>query len=1543
MRFLPLILVSVLIALLASELAAAATPSGTEIPSFEVEGYQQDFGSSAETAERNLAIQQRGAGLVNALATVQGKDYAGLWFDNEAGEFVVPLVDAEKQDLVHDVLVGTNVDANARIEPAQYTWEELEATQEHLDEEFKPFFKEGLVQTSLDPRANAVIVSLADGASKAQIEELDRSAQGASAKVEVRRVSAEHVKVANTSCQTEFRRCDSPLRGGVGLKKGGAWGPECTAAFKAVGKTFGNRFMLTAGHCIVLTGIQKWYAELLNNEYREVGLAQGVTYPGGDWAALNANGSYWDTNPWPSQVAFWDHGAAAQETAITAESASYIGQYVCHAGFTTGGHCGSVVKLNVTAEGSGGLQYHLAMHGPTCIDEGDSGGAVFAGNVALGIVSARVLPAQGCGADYGLYAEIAEVTDALAVTVGPRLGAPPYAETEEPTGVNGTGVTFNGIVNPHGIASNYHFQWGTTSAYGNATQLWGAGSGWQTIPVSGPYYSQLEPLTTYHYRIVAQNAAGTSYGVEEEVTTPSAPPIVVTEPATSVEQREVTLRGSVNPRGASTNYNFEYGPTTAYGTSVPIPSENVGEGRVAVAKSQLVKSLQPGETYHYRIKATNSFGETSYGADQQFTMKPAPPDVTTAPASTVTETSATLNGTVNPNGLETTYFFEYGPAESYGTKTPEVNMGTGTKFVAKNSALEGLAQSVTAFHYRVGATNSLGTTYGLDRTFNPGWKSQTVSPPAGAKGGSLPSVSCPAAGVCTAVGSYINSLGVTVTLAERWNGSSWTVQSTPNPAGAKGSVLKSVSCTSSTACTAVGYYVNSGGTNVPLAERWNGTSWSIQSTPSIEGAKESYFQSVSCTSATSCIAVGYYQNPSSYYSAVVASWNGTSWALQSAPSPEGSISAFLHAVSCTSATNCVAVGVQWGQFTESLPLAEHWNGTKWEVRATPNPEGSSFSFLQGLSCSSAAACTAVGGYYDKSETLVSHAVRWNGTSWTTQTTPSPEGAKGTELIGVSCPSAAVCLATGYFKDSSGTKVTLAERWNGTAWEAHTPQNPEGTKASQLMGISCIASTSCQTSGYWENSSGVKAALAQSYSRPLVPTAVTKPATSISQSGATLNGLANPNGATTKYFFEYGPTVSYGSKTAEVSVGSGMTAVAATAEISGLTSGNTYHYRTVATNSAGSSTGVDQEVKTTTPSWAIQTALSPEGAKGTVLKGVSCTSSTACTAVGYYVNSAGTLMALAERWNGTSWSIQSTPSIGGAKETTLSGVSCTSTTHCVAVGQYQDASSTYVALVMSWNGTNWTVQSAPSPAGSISTFLYRVSCTSTTNCVAVGTHWGQFTESLPLAEHWNGTKWEVRATPNPAGSSFTFLQGLSCSSAEACTAVGAYFDGSGTLRSLAERWNGTTWTIQTTPSPEGAKETEFIGVSCPSATTCLATGFFKNSSGTKVTLAERWNGTSWEVHSTPNPGGATEAFLKGISCTSSASCTAVGSFKNSSGVSVTLAEYWNGTKWEIGSTPNPEGAKGNSLPAVSCLAGSCEAVGSFQNAAGTTLPLAMGMK
>jgi DNA-binding beta-propeller fold protein YncE len=198
-----------------------------------------------------------------------------------------------------------------------------------------------------------------------------------------------------------------------------------------------------------------------------------------------------------------------------------------------------------------------------------------------------------------------------------------------------------------------------------------------------------------------------------------SPPHVyaISEAATSVTSTNATLNGTVNPESTASHYYFEIGPTTSYGTRTTEVS--AGSGTSNVAAKQAVCGLAASTTYHFRVAATNSTG-TTYGEDKTLTTAASGgsgcPTATTEAASSVTKTEATLNGTVNPDGLETKYFFEYGTSSSYGKSTSEASAGSGTGNVKVSQAITGLTKA-TEYHFRLVAVNSTGATYGADKTF----------------------------------------------------------------------------------------------------------------------------------------------------------------------------------------------------------------------------------------------------------------------------------------------------------------------------------------------------------------------------------------------------------------------------------------------------------------------------------------------------------------------------------------------------------------------------------------------------------------------------------------------------------------------------------------------------------------------------------------------------------------------------------------------------------------------------------------------------------
>jgi hypothetical protein len=344
----------------------------------------------------------------------------------------------------------------------------------------------------------------------------------------------------------------------------------------------------------------------------------------------------------------------------------------------------------------------------------------------------------------------------------------------------------------------------------------------------------------------------------------------------------------------------------------------------------------------------------------------------------------------------------------------------------------------------------------------------------------------------------------------------------------------------------------------------------------------------------------------------------------------------------------------------------------------------------------------------------------------------------------------------------------------------------------------------------------------------------------------------------------------------------------------------------------------------------------QGTRSNSLYGVSCTSSSLCTAVGYYETSSRPFIAqtLIESWNGTSWSIVSSPNEGTGNNS-LYGVSCVSSSSCTGVGDYVNSSGINQTLIESWNGTKWSIVSSPSKKTSTSALnngLKGVSCASSSLCTAVGYYDNSSGIHQTLIESWNGTKWSIVSSPSKKTSTSALnngLSGVSCASSSLCTAVGYYDNSTGTQLTLAESWNGTKWSIVSSPSKKtstSALNNGFSGVSCASSSLCTAVGGYVNSSGTVLTLAESWNGTKWSIVSSPNKATSNND-LQGVSCTSSSSCTAVGNYGSSSTPTQALIESWNGTKWSTVTSPN-EGT-GDYLYGVSCVSSSsCTAVGQY---------------
>jgi hypothetical protein len=207
-------------------------------------------------------------------------------------------------------------------------------------------------------------------------------------------------------------------------------------------------------------------------------------------------------------------------------------------------------------------------------------------------------------------------------------------------------------------------------------------------------------------------------------------------------------------------------------------------------------------------------------------------------------------------------------------------------------------------------------------------------------------------------------------LAEQWNGKSWTILPTPNPAKAVQSFLNGVSCTAPSACTAIGEQHSAAGIVHTLAERWNGTTWRIQPTPNPPGVQFASLASVSCTSGSACLATG-----GSDSGTLAERWNGTAWRIQPTPNPPGGQNIFLASVACPAPSACTAFGFDETSSGQHLTLAERWNGRTWRIQPTPAIVAADIG-LPAVACPTLSACVAVAGYTNNGPNLTL-AELWN--------------------------------------------------------------------------------------------------------------------------------------------------------------------------------------------------------------------------------------------------------------------------------------------------------------------------------------------------------------------------------------------------------------------------------------------------------------------------------------------------------------------------------------------------------------------------------------
>jgi hypothetical protein len=683
----------------------------------------------------------------------------------------------------------------------------------------------------------------------------------------------------------------------------------------------------------------------------------------------------------------------------------------------------------------------------------------------------------------------------------------------------------------------------------------------------------------------------------------------------------------------------------------------------------------------------------------------------------------------------------------------------------------------------------------------PGFSSGIVPPARAGLGG----ISCPEASFCVAVGSFADPLGHLHSLAEEWNGRTWRVMPGVKGSGlgdvsctsirfcmALGSpiqrwdgrtwtavrtpphlaAMSGISCMRASFCMAVGS--NGKGTACMTGAVWRGTAWRSMTIPFVCIGNEGLGR-VSCASASDCIAVGAQDADEHLFQNLAFGWNGKKW--QELDVPPGGPDSGLSGVSCPATSFCMAVGDQEDTFN----LAVAWDGTTWRsLNPPPGPDGSA---LTGVSCTSADRCVAVGG---------DQAMTWNGTTWTDLTITQPGGSS---LGSVSCWRPTTCMAAGSYSTIAGAQLTLAEQWHGSTWQAVPTPSP-GDEQEGLSGISCPSTADCMAVGTFINSSDTQATLAEQWNGRAWQVLATQ------DPGTDENALTAVSCPAARHCMAVGYYDAAGDHQALAEQWNGSTWTKLTVPHNGMLTGVSCPAAgdcvAVGTYIQG---GAPQALTVTWDgsTWTVQASPSPGGSP-TEFNAISCPSPARCIAVGDYNFGEGQLP-LTALWNGTAWTTLTTSAPGGlaGSDNSLTSVSCSRPSNCMAVGRTFHLPGLPFhaqALAESWNGNHWTVRPTPRLKIKLKVHLDAVSCAAPARCRATGGYLTSSGSGFVLAEAWNGATWrrlQLIHDPSPA---FNNLYAISCPAPRHCIAVG----GTEIQRTLAYLWNGTRWRPLHTPSP-----------------------------------------------------------------------------------------------------------------------------------------------
>ncbi|MBX3131583.1 MAG: hypothetical protein KF718_33005 [Polyangiaceae bacterium] len=920
------------------------------------------------------------------------------------------------------------------------------------------------------------------------------------------------------------------------------------------------------------------------------------------------------------------------------------------------------------------------------------------GGSALGSGTSSVAFSQGITglAPGTLYYFCAITQNSVGTAFGAVLSftttSPPTVSTLAATPVTAFTATLNGSTNPHGFASTGWFRYSTTSpgtcndSFGIRAPASGGtalGSGNIAVGHSQPI-TGLTPGTTYYFCAIASSAIGTGFGQVLSFTTPASQPVVTTVSVTDVSGTSATLNGSANPHSSATTGWFRYStanPGTCndtFGTRAPVTGGTaLGSGSTPVAYATTVSGLTTGVTYYFCAIAENSVG-VGFGAVLSFNT--AAPSVTTQPATAVSSTGATLNGSGNPNGTASTGWFRYSATnpgtcnDTFGTRAPATGgtaLGAGSVAVAYAQTLSGLASSTT-YYYCAIASSAAGLGYGAVLSFTTTGAPTVVTQPATAvsstgatlNGSANPNLSATTGWfryATTSPGTCNDTFG---TRAPSSGGAALGAGSAPvdysqtvtglsagatyyycavasNALGVRfGAVLSFTTPAAPTVTTLAATGVSSSGATLNGSANprlSDATGWFRYATTSPGACNDTFGIRVPAGGGTALgagsSAVPYSEPLTSltagttyYYCAIASNAVGTSF---------GAVLSFTTPAAPVVVTQPATVVSSNGATLNGSANPSGTASTGWFRYATTNPGTCNDTFgtrapaAGGTALGSGSAAVA----YSQALTGLTAGATYYYCALASNATGTGFGA----VLSFTTP-AAPSVTTEAASAVAGTSATLegAANPNGSAttgWFRYATTNPGtcndtfGTRAptsggsalgsgSTLTGYSQPVTGLTQNTTYYycaiaSNAVGTSFGAVLSFTTLGPPVVVTAPATLVTPSTATLNGSANPSGATTTGWFRYATTSpgtcndTFGTRaptSGGAALGSGASAVAYSQDISGLTPGTTYYYCAIASSSGGTSFGAVLSFDTVAAPAVVTLAATQITSTGATLQG-----------------------------------------------------------------------------------------------------------------------------------------------------------------------------------------------------------------------------------------------------------------------------------------------------------------------------------------------------